>query len=285
VRLAGNCVSIASVRDTGVFSSQKKTKGLAQRVACRFADCVLANSNAVRQWLITEGVNAEKIRVIPNGIKVTKRSTPDGGMPVRGELGIDPAAPVVAVVCRLMSGKGVEFFLQAIPSVLARVPAARFLVIGDSYLNPSYKLELRRQADALNLGDRVILTGQRNDVPAILDEVTLAVLPSLSEGFSNSLLEAMAARLPVIATNVGGNPEIVRDGETGILIPPRNVEALSRAMIAILESPELARRFGAAGQERVISRFSLDATVRQTQELYWNLLEQRGRYVQSLSAA
>ena len=125
------------------------------------------------------------------------------------------------------------------------------------------------------MGDRIIFAGERTDIPRVLQEVNISALPSLSEGFSNSLLEAMVARLPVVATNVGGNPEIVTDGKTGILVPARDPAALANAMIQILESPSLARQFGEAGRERVAKNFSIESTVRKTEDLYLEMLEKR----------
>src|SRR5262249_15508667 len=130
-------------------------------------------------------------------------------------------------------------------------------------------------ADDLRISGRLLFTGERNDVQRILQEVDISVLPSLSEGFSNSLLESMAAGLPVVATNVGGNPEIVQDGRTGLLVPARDAFALSEAICRILEVPEMGRRLGQAGLDRVTSHFSLSSTVRKTEELYAMLLEHR----------
>jgi glycosyltransferase involved in cell wall biosynthesis len=101
------------------------------------------------------------------------------------------------------------------------------------------------------------------------------VLPSLSEGLSNVLLEAMTANLPIVATDVGGNPEVVEHGKTGLLIPPRNVDELTAAIIQILQCPDMASRFGDAGRARVVREFSLESMVRQTQDLYMALLEKR----------
>jgi glycosyltransferase involved in cell wall biosynthesis len=176
------------------------------------------------------------------------------------------------VVCRLNKKKGIEYFLRAAAVVAAQFPKARFLIVGSSCFDPNYQAELERLAGELDLSDRVIFTGERNDIPALLREIDLSVLPSLSEGLSNSLLEAMASAVPVIATNVGGNPEVVQDGRTGLLVPARDAAALAQAMIQILQSPDLARRFGEAGYEKVKSDFSLAATVRRTQELYMELL-------------
>lgn len=288
-RMAGNCISIASVRDTGMFLIQKKMKVLVQRTACRFADCIVANSDAVSNWLISEGFPADRIRIIPNGIAVSKDLEPSQDFPIRKEFGIDRDAPVVAVVCRLFQSKGLEYFLEAVPGVIERFPKARFMIVGDTFADPEYRQQLNALAERLNVTDRVIFIGQRKDVPAILKEANLSVLPSLSEGLSNSLLEAMAAGLPIVATDVGGNPSVVRDGATGILIPARDPAALCRAMIQVLESPDLAKRFGKAGRERVIAHFSLESMVRRTQDLYQELMQNRGKlfenHVQDLRAA
>jgi glycosyltransferase involved in cell wall biosynthesis len=274
-RFAGNCITVASVRDTGAFSNRKKIKTVTQRLACQLADCVIANSRAVRDWLVSSGVQPDHIRVIPNGMVLPPRAASRGEFPIRRQLGIDPTAPVVAVVCRLNEGKGLEYFLEATVTVSKEFPAARFLIVGDSIVDATYKRGLECKARNFNVQDRVIFTGQRSDVSKLLEEVNLSVLPSLSEGLSNSLLEAMAAGLPVVATNVGGNPEIVQDGRTGILVPARDPAALSAAMIRILRSPLLARQFGEAGRARVAANFSLETTVRQTEDLYLSLLDDR----------
>src|SRR4029079_6539900 len=192
----------------------------------------------------------DRIIVIPNGIAVSDERRQCVDFPIRRQLGIPRAPPLVAVVCRLNRKKGIEYFLQAAAIVRGRFPEARFLIVGSSCFDPNYQPELERLTRQLNLSDKVIFTGERNDIPALLNEIDLSVLPSLSEGLSNSLLEAMAAGVPVIATNVGGNPEVVQDGRSGLLVPSRDANALAQAMIRILESPDLACRFGDAGYQR-----------------------------------
>jgi glycosyltransferase involved in cell wall biosynthesis len=272
---AAGCITIASVRDTGVFTSQVKLKTITQKIACQLADCVIANSSAVRDWLVSLGIDNDHIRVIPNGIALSRYTGRPTSFPIRREMGIDETSPLVAVVSRLNPAKGVDYFLKAAVTVARQFPAARFLIVGSSYFDPSYKPSLEKLAIELGLQDRVAFMGERNDVPEILQEATVSVLPSLSEGLSNSLLEAMAARLPVIATNVGGNPEIVQDGKTGFLVPARDPNALSEAMSRVLASPELGVQLGQAGYERVARNFSLASTVRQTEDLYNDLLGER----------
>ncbi|HYR92474.1 MAG TPA: glycosyltransferase [Terriglobia bacterium] len=277
-RLARNCVSIASLRDLGLFSGGNKIKHAAQKLAFSFADCVLANSNAARNWLLNQGVKAERVHVIPNGINVS-RFTPrpdDCDFPIRREFHIDVKAPLVTLVCRTDRNKGLEGFMEAVPIVADRFPDVRFMIVGGSPCNPCYEIDIRNLAARRNLTNRLIFTGERSDIPAVLQESTLSVLPSLSESFSNSLLESMAAGLPVVATNVGGNPEIVQDGETGFLVPPRDPAAMAAAIIRVLEAPEMAKRFGAAGRERVMKHFSLETVIRRTSDLYMMLLERRG---------
>src|SRR5437016_7033103 len=245
-------------------------------MACQLADCVIANSGAVRDWLVSLGVGRDHIRVIPNGMVLPPRAVSRRDFTIRRQLGIDPSAPLIVVVCRLNEGKGLEYFLEATVIVRKQFPAARFLIVGDSIVDATYRPALERKARSFNVEDCVIFTGHRSDVPKLLEEVNLSVLPSLSEGLSNSLLEAMAAGLPVVATNVGGNPEIVQDGITGILVPPRDPAAMADAIIRVLEAPEMAKRFGLAGRERVMNHFSLETVIRRTSERYMMLLERRG---------
>lgn len=134
----------------------------------------------------------------------------------------------------------------------------------------------RVEAAVQHLGDRFQCLGLRSDVPAILAAAELAVLPTLREGLPNVILEAMAAGKPVVASRVGGVPELVVDGETGFLVPPRDPEALARGVLTLLGDPARAEAMGQAGRERVIRCFSLDRMVRETQQLYEELLATKG---------
>ena len=273
--LGTDSVTIASVRDMGVFSDRRKIKSISMALACRFADCVVANSNAARQWLLGQGLGRYDIRVIPNGIPIPPKRTVQDGMRIRSEFHIDPAAPLVAVVGRLTRTKGLEVFLEAAAALAADFPSVRFLIVGDAFVEPAYRLELEQRARELNLVGTVIFAGQRTDVPQIMREIDISVLPSLSESFSNTLLESMANGIPVVATNVGGNPEIVTDDENGILVPPKDPAALTRAISRLLKCREIARRFGEAARAKVVKDYSVDSLLRRTEDLYVSLLEQR----------
>jgi glycosyltransferase involved in cell wall biosynthesis len=157
--------------------------------------------------------------------------------------------------------------------VARAVPDVRFLIVGSDANEPGYKGELERLAARLNLTTNVWFLGERKDVAEVLKEADLFVLPSLSEGLSNVLLEAMVAKLPIVATNVGGNPEVVEQDKTGLLVPAKDAGALARGLCQMLSNRELAIRFGEAGRRRVATHFSLQDMVNQTQELYLSLLE------------
>ena len=282
--LGTRSVTIASVRDMGVFSDRHKLRSMTQAMACRLADCVIANSSAVREWLIKQGLGGYDVRVIPNGISMPAPRRNDEPSVIRAEFHIDPDSPLIAVVGRLVRTKGLEFFLEAAASIAARFPSVRFLIVGEANVEPPYRRELEERAKNLNLIGRLTFTGQRSDVPQIMREIDISVLPSLSESFSNSLLESMANGLPVVATKVGGNPEVVSDGENGLLVPPRDAEALSRAMSRLLESNELARRLGEAAREKVAKEYSLECLLRRTEDLYVSLLERRGLHLSPAAA-
>lgn len=271
-RLARVPVVVASIRDMGELLTPLQKR--AQKAVCRLADSVLVNAEAVREWLLGQGYNESKIQVIRNGIALDSAERRDGGKRLRRELGLPPHTPVVAMLSRLNRMKGGAFFLEAAAAVASRFPEVRFLVVGDVGCGEkSYKEELEHQANRLGLGERVLFTGFRLDIPDILSELSVSVLPSLSEGLSNILLESLAAGVPVIATKVGGSPEVVEDGVNGLLVPPGDSHALTQAMCRLLERPELARHYGQAGKRRIAECFSIERMVRRTEQHYLNLLQ------------
>lgn len=282
-RLAGVPVIVASIRDTGVYLTPRQRR--AQKFICRLADRILVNAEAVRQWLIAEGYQPKKIAVIRNGIDLFRFAKKDRNGNLRQEFGLPAHAPLVAVLSRLTRLKGFEDFLEAAAIVAAHFQEARFLVMGDHFIvrdgaiveDIAYRRELQSYAARLGIGGRVIFTGYRLDVPEVLSEVAVSVLPSLSEGLSNAVLESMAAGVPVVATRVGGSPEVIEEGITGLLVPPRNPAALARAICRLLENPELASTFGQAGRQRVAECFSLERMVRETECFYLNLLKKQAR--------
>lgn len=268
--LAGASIVVASIRDTGDLLSPLQRR--VQKMVCRLADCVLVNAEAIRGSLLAQGYDPSNIVVIRNGITLSKFAGEDRGAVLRRELGLPLSARLVAVFSRLNRMKGVQYFLDSAIVLAARFPDVRFLVVGDG----GSKKELEEYAARVGLGQRIVFTGFRSDIPDVLSQVAISVLPSLSEGTSNTLLESMAAGIPVIATRVGGNPEVVEDEVSGLLVPPRDSAALAAATGRLLEDEDLALRLGQAGMRRVSELFSIAGSVHQTEHLYQRLVEAKG---------
>ncbi|RKF14747.1 glycosyltransferase family 1 protein [Roseovarius spongiae] len=180
-------------------------------------------------------------------------------------------APLILSVARLVWFKGLDTAIDAMALLRERCPEARLMLVGDGELRGP----LAAQAAARGVADRVIFAGERTDVPALLKAADIFVLPSVSEGLPISLLEAMAARLPIVATRVGGIPELVRDGVTGALVAPGDSAGFAAAIAAYLDDPEAMRAAGKAGRARLIAQFSQAAMVERTEALYASLLSPR----------
>jgi glycosyltransferase involved in cell wall biosynthesis len=194
---------------------------------------------------------------------------------MRRTFGVQAQGLLVGTVGRLHPQKGFASLLAAVARVRERLPAIRLLLVGGGAL----RRDLVARAEALGLAEVVIFAGSRGDVPEILAALDLFVLPSLWEGLPNAVLEAMAAGLPVVATAAGGTPEVVVDGETGLLVPPGDVTALAEAIERLLRDPGLRRKMGEAGRKRVEGHFTIEQTVAQTVALYETLLRQKGLWV------
>ena len=269
-------VVIASIRDCApnLTAMQKRV----QRYACHFADRILVNADAVKEWLVNDGYDPSKIVVIHNGVDLTRFDARSEPGRLRRDLGLADGTPLVAVVSRLTRLKGLEYFLEAAAMVSARIPAVRFLVVGEtSPTDRDYLAELQRCAERLGVADRVIFTGLRTDVPTLLASVNVSVMPSLNEALSNVLLESMAAGAPTVATRVGGTPEALVDGVTGLLVAPANAEAIATAIIRMLNDGTMAARLGHSARERIADMFSVKRMVRATEETYLELLDRKQR--------
>ena len=269
-------VVIASIRDCAPYLTRMQKR--VQRYACQFADCILVNADAVKEWLIGDGYDASKIAVIRNGVDLARFDNLPAQSHVRRELGLAADTPLVGVVSRLTRLKGLEHFLEAAAIVRSRIPAARFLVVGETNpMDRDYLRELQTHAARYGVADHVTFTGIRSDVPAVLASLTVSVMPSLNEALSNVVLESMAAGAPTVATRVGGTPEAVVEGVTGILVPPADSTALADAIVHLLRNPQLAAHLGCAARARIADHFSVRRMVRATEDLYTQLLERKQR--------
>ena len=281
-RLAAPVV-IASVRDCGPYLTPMQRR--VQRYACQFADCVLVNATAVQDWLIGEGYNASKIVVIRNGVDLARFTAPAEPARIRKELGLPGDTVLVGVVSRLTRLKGLENLLEAAAMLKPRYPHVRFLIVGEpSPMEIRYLDELKALACAHGVGDRVIFTGRRSDVPAVLSAVDVSVMPSLNEALSNVVLESMAAGAPTVATRVGGTPEALVHERTGLLVPPGDSRALANAVASLLDDRPHAQRLGQAARQRIQDRFTVERMVHSTEQLYTELLARKQRTTLKRSA-
>ena len=235
-----------------------------QRASYAAAHRVVANSHAAAERLRAEGVEDGKVLVIPNGID------PQAFRPHRYT---GTPRHIMMIAC-LREEKRIDVLVRSMPRILQRYPDARLTLAGDG----TCREPLTALVQELGLGSRVSFLGHRDDVPALLHEADVFVLPSRSEAFPNSIMEAMAAGVAVVASDVGGIPELVRNGVTGRLVPPGDVDALSSALIALLDNPGQVEEFGRAGRRRIEQTYSFDRMVEQFQTLYETELSSRTAY-------
>jgi len=226
---------------------------------------VLTNSEAGRTIVAeAERLDPRKIDVHYQGVNVERFRPGVGDPSVGSRLGICDNAPVIGVVANLRPVKDLPLFLRAAKIVSGRCPQAAFLLVGHG----QQLGELQALSEQLGIRDRVFFTRGEGRVIDYLARMSVACLSSLSEGFSNAILEYMAVGLPVVATDVGGNREAVLDGETGFLVRERTPEAFARPLIALLEDDDLRLRMGASGMARCLSNFELGKTMRDLEDYY-----------------
>jgi glycosyltransferase involved in cell wall biosynthesis len=227
-------------------------------------DHMIAVSRAIEAKIRDEGRFGAPVSLIYNGVDLARYDHTEPCCTFREQYGIEPDAVVVGVVARLEPEKGHPTLLQAWPAVLRAVPNAALLVVGEG----SRSAELERLAASLRIAHRVVFTGRRDDVPSVTAALDVAVLPSYREAQGLSILEAMALSRPVVASRVGGIPEVIEDGVSGLLVPPRDPEALAGAIIRLLKDHPYADMIGRAGHDVVHERFCIGLMVRAVETIY-----------------
>lgn len=270
-RMAGVPKVIVSKR---ALANYKENFPLLRRIeptGNRMADVILVNSDAVRRDVErTERHWEGKFRKIYNGVAPCAPWTVEQTETFRTREGISPGAPVILCVSNFYPYKGHEDLIHAVPRVISSFPEALFLLVGRDYGTLEAMQALVKK---YGIEDRVRFPGSRSDIPDLLRASDLFVHPSHEEGFSNAVLEAMACGRAVVACDVGGNPEAVQDGETGILVPRGDPDALAKAINARLSDPNGTKKMGDSGRRRAEEYFSLDRMVREMEELYDSLLK------------
>jgi sugar transferase (PEP-CTERM/EpsH1 system associated) len=243
---------------------------LARRAIYHLADVVFTVSEETRDYYCREtGFPRERMRVIPNGVPVARFEAAQANG-ARGELGVAADDFVIGIVSRLNPTKDILTLARAFARLYCgqREPRLKLLIVGDG----EGRAELENFAAEQGLKHAIIFAGLRQDVPRLLRAMDVFALSSLSEGMPITVLEAMCAALPVVATRVGANPELIAEGETGFLVEPRADEQMAERLARLMVDRGLARRFGAAGRRKVEQQYSLDVMLRRYEELYLSLM-------------
>ena len=276
-KMAGVPVIISTKHNPDEFRKRHSIPVWLDGIFANRSDRIIAVSNAVRDFLIKwERISEDKFTVIHNGIELEEftslekkhepfsRANNTDITAKKKELGIDSSSQVVGTVGRLDEQKGHKFFLEAIPEILKRVHRVKFLIVGDGPLRG----KLEKLSEKLEIRQNVIFTGIRHDIQDILAIMDVFVLPSIFEGFGIVLLEAMAMKKAIVASRIGGIPEIVDDGLTGILVEPANPSEIANSIIILLKNPEKAHEIGDAGKTAVEKRFTANAMAKKVEEVY-----------------
>jgi glycosyltransferase involved in cell wall biosynthesis len=234
-----------------------------------FVDRVVCCSGAVRErTLAKERISSERVQFIYNGVDCDQFGWGREDGRVREEFGIPENALVVATVANFAIEKGYPYLLEAARIVLEEIPEARFLLVGSGPLEKEIKEKARR----IPQHEQIIFTGARHNVPEVLAATDLFVLASLWEGFPNVLLEATAMGKPVVATRVGGIPELIKSDQEGSLVPPKNAGALAGAIVSLLRDPEKGREMAIQARKKIREKFSLERMIDDYEALYLSLV-------------
>ena len=270
-RLAG--VTIVIHGEHGTLYVDKKRRILAQKFLFLLVDRIITVSEDLKKQLIRYfKIEPEKVIAIINGVDTGKfQPNPSSALIKRRELNLKEDEFMVGSVGRLVSIKDYQTLLYAAKEVINRLPNVKFMLVGDGPL----RRELENLAVTLEIDKNILILGSRSDVAELINTMDLFVLTSLSEGLSNTILEAMAVGKPIIATDVGGNPEIVKDGETGLLIQPKNYKKLAESIVNLLSLSNLRKEMGAAARTRIVKKFSLQRMAKEYEDIYKHCLNDK----------
>lgn len=246
-----------------------------ERLASRWCDKMIFISQPLLDWGLKENiVRREDTVKIYSGIQLAhfRPADRDEENRIRRKWHLGPEDAVVGIVSKLWEGKGHATLMEAVKKLAGDIRDVKLVIVGEGYLRSA----LEETAQRFGLGDRVLFTGFQMDVSEIIAAFDVAVLPSFFEGMGRVILEAMAMAKPVVASRVGGIPDLVEDGLNGFLVPPGNADALAAAIRRLLTDEALARKMGIAGREMVDEKFSADMMVQSIEAVYRDLLTRKG---------
>ncbi|MEG6523544.1 glycosyltransferase family 4 protein [Desulfotomaculum sp. 1211_IL3151] len=246
---------------------KKKIYATVEKILARFTDRIITVSDALKQELVEkEEISLSRLTTIYNGIEIEKFNQEFDKEEIKKELKLPPSGVVIGTIARLAPQKGVAYLLKA--ASLLKEYNITLLIVGDGPL----RQQLEEEALELGLGNRAIFAGMRENIEEIYAVLDIFVLPSVTEGLPLAILEAMAAAKPVVATRVGGVPEAILEGKTGLVVSPKDPEALAVALAGLLGERELLSRMGKNGLKHVNDKFTITLMVQKTLDLYSQLL-------------
>ncbi len=279
---AAKIVGIPTVSTLHTFDDPPKGTRLYWRLKLRWwvlrnlFDRVIAVSEGTRRHHMELGKLApNRVITMYNGIELSRFGNGDetSRRLARETLGIPPDAPVLITVAVLRPPKGIQYLIEALPTILKAVPNLHYLIVGSG----EHEATLKTLAQERGVAKQVIFTGVRHDIPELLAVSDLFVLPTLGDALPTVLAEAMAAQKPIVASEVGGVPEMVEHGRNGLLVPPADSAALADACLQIIQNPDLARQMAAAGYDIVEQRFNISKQAHRLGDLYQEILTERGK--------
>lgn len=238
------------------------------RRVIRCCDHIIVGSNFLRNEIIKMGIPSQKVTTIHNAIDTTSLDLSASSMNFKKKYNLNPKDTLIGTVGRISREKGHKYLLEAAKIVIQQHPDVKFLIVGEGEI----RAELEIYAKSLGIFDNVIFTGYYKNLSEALAVMDLFVIPSLTESLPLAVLEAMAAGKPVISTNVGGIPEIIIHGETGLLVRPQNGMELANSIITMLNNNDLLFKMAKKGKELVNTEFSIHNFIEQTENLYSNII-------------
>ena len=236
-------------------------------------DHVIAVSHATKEEMVVAGVPSDLISVIHNGIDTATWSQRQVNLSMRHALGLSNAFPIIGYVGRISPEKDMKNWLRAAALITREYPTAQFVIVGEGR-DDNLSHELKSLADALGIGSQVHFLGYREDLPSIYATFDLFFLSSRREGICNSLLEAMAMGIPIVATDVGGTKELIADGQTGYLLSAGDVEGMARVLLALVRDESLRKTVGSAGRKHIEDKFSFVSRLKCIETLYERIIDQ-----------
>jgi glycosyltransferase involved in cell wall biosynthesis len=269
---SGVPVIIASVHEN-YRTDKRPNRRIMNRILSKITDKIVAVSEDVKEDIIRyDRIDPSKLQVIPNGIDVERFNPEKNTSNIRKEFPLEEDDIVIGFIGRIVPAKGLEYLLNALPYLKEEFKSIKLLIIGEGSLVE----KLKEKAKKNNIFDNILFTGVRRDIPEILASIDIFVMPSTAEGLPNSLLEAMAMGKPVVATEVGGIPELIKNGRSGLLVPPKNPEALATAIRDLISNDQLAAKMGQAARNFVMNNHSIVKIAQKWQTLYLSILREKG---------